>query len=198
MRALIVLLVPAAAVAAPSTKLAMRYFAASNTHIGNNAGAIGRYDESSVTVELRDGGKVAASVAGTRKLHNLYVNKDSSYNTDDVTKWKTTWTGTFKKTAASLELALVLDADTCSHTKTYDDASPETLACRPAAKRTTLTCTTTQIAFEASNGAKPRNVDAWSCAPAAADDLGESPTWLLGKTECIESGNGLSFHPCRP
>jgi len=196
-RRLLLLFVPSLVAAAPATKLTMKRVDSTNVHLANDMGAMHWDDDTTVEVELRANGKVAASVAGTRKEHNLY----SGYYTDDVTTWKTTWTGTFKRASDSIVMELVLDADHCSRTKkTHDDAHTvpdEQLACRPAAKRTTVTCSTEQIDFSDANN-KTIKLDAWSCSPS--DDMGESPAWLFGKNRCVRVSGGhmMSMHyaPC--
>jgi hypothetical protein len=188
--------------AAPPTTLKMRVFESQNLHIANDGGASHWTDDATVIVELRADGTLAASTTGTRTDHQLYVTGASSYNTDDVTKWKTTWTGTHKRDGAALVLALAVAAETCTRAKTSDGVPPEQLACRAVAKRTTLRCTSARVTLEDLDANKKQDVDAWRCAPTNADDLGESPPWLLGKTECISVGGGrmspTSYHPCKP
>jgi len=176
MRILLLLLVPSIAAAAPATKLSMKRTDGTNLHIAKERGAIHWDEDTTVVVELRANGIVAASVVGTRKEHNLYADPCSSYETDDVTTWETTWTGTFKGTADTLVLELAVDADTCSRTKT---------TCRAAAKRTKVSCSTTKIEISGPAVSKPIPVDAWTCSPKGDADLGESPAWLLGKNRCI-------------
>ena len=199
MRLALLVLVPSLAAAAPATKLSMKRVDSTNVHLADGEGAIHWDEDTTVVVDLRANGNVAASVSGTRKEHNLY----SSYSTDEVTTWKTTWTGTFRRSSDTLELSLVLDADTCSRVKTtHDDAHAvpdERLACRAAAKRTTVTCTTTSVELTTGSN-KPIKTDAWTCSQASSDDLGESPAWLLGKSRCIRVGAGhmatTSYAPC--
>ncbi len=197
-----VVVAPARAGAAPATTLTMRVYSATNLHIGRNEGASHWSEDITVTVELRGDGTLRAAVAGTRTDHELYVTANRSYNTDDVTTLKTTWTGTYKRGASTLELALALDADVGTRIKTSDGVAPEQLAYRSAAKRTTLRCTSERVTLDDVETNKKRAVDAWRCAPANADDLGELTYWLLGKTECISVGGGrmsaATYHPCKP
>lgn len=197
---LVLLLVSTAAAAAPA-KLTMRVTDATNLHIANEGGAIHWDEDTTVTVELGTDGKVAASVAGTRKEHNLYARAAGSYNTDDVTTWSTAWTGTFKRATDKLELVLALASETCSRVKTTDGASPEKLACRAAAKQTTVTCTSANVTVTDPAG-KSQPVAAWMCSPGSGADLGESPSWLLGKSSCLEVSGGhagtQAIQPCRP
>jgi hypothetical protein len=199
---MLVLLIPGIVGAAPATKLSMKRFDSTNLHIANNMGAMHWDEDTTVDLELRANGKVAASAAGMRKDHNLYASSAGSYYTDDTTTWKTTWTGTFQRASDTLVMNLVLGADTCSRIKTtHDDAHTvpdEKLACNAAAKQTTVTCSTTQIEMSDPSTHKPVKVDAWSCSPS--DTLGESPPWLFGKNRCIRVGGGhktsLSYAPC--
>ena len=72
MRFLGLLLVPSLVAAAPATKLVMQRVDATNVHLADDLGAMHWDEDTTVTVELGANGKVAASVAGTRKDHNLY------------------------------------------------------------------------------------------------------------------------------
>lgn len=178
------------AVASPqSTKLVMKHVDGTNLHIANQDGAIHWTADVAVAVELRADHKVEASATGWFKEHNLYTNGSTSYTTDEETKFTTRWTGTWSETAGVLRLELVLGNEICSHTKAGSGTKPEGLACKVASKRTTLTCTTEQVALEGAGTIKQK-VAAWNCQPGGAGDLGESPSWLLGKTTCITTSSG--------
>lgn len=182
-------------------KLTMKQVDSTNLHIANERGAIHWSADIAVALELRDDHKLVASATGWRKEHNLYVNASSSYNTDDETKFATEWTGTWAEAASVLRIELEVAHETCSRTKTTTGAKPEVLACKPARKQAKLVCTTVQIALE-DLGATKRTVAAWSCQPGGSDDLGESPSWLFGKTTCIATSSGrmgsTEFRSCPP
>jgi hypothetical protein len=184
-----------------STTLKMRHTDGTNLHMADQAGAIHWNADITVKVELRDDHKLVAAVTGTRGEHNLYARGSGpQYNTDEEMKLGIRWTGTWTRSADKLQLALVLADDTCTRIKTSDRFPTETLTCKPAAKRTQLACTTLAIELEDPSSCAKRKVDAWSCAPASPGDLGESPSWLLGKTTCIETTGAhmgrSSFHKC--
>ena len=186
----LLVLIPAIASASPAK---MHRVDATSVHIANDEGAMNWSEDEIVTLELGGNGKVTANASGTRHDHQLYSQHGtSSYNTDDVTKFTTSWTGTYKlaKDGRTVTLELAVASDRCTHTFTREGEQPETRACRAAAKTTTVTCTSDTI----------EKVAAWRCDPAHDDDLGESPPWILGKGGCLEVGGGhrspLAYRAC--
>jgi hypothetical protein len=182
--------VSAVAVASPSK---LHRVDSENVHVGDDDGAMNWFQDEVVTLELGGAGKVTAAASGTRRDHQLYSRHGAdSYNTDDVTKFATSWTGTYKlsKDGQTATLELAVASDRCSRTFTRDGEAPQTRPCRAAVKHATVTCTTDTI----------EKIAAWRCDPANADDLGESPDWILGKGACIEVAGGhrssLAYRAC--
>jgi hypothetical protein len=191
-RPLLVVLIPTVVHAAPAT-LKTHYIDNSRVHFADHMGAMGAidWDEDTVlTVQLHTNGSVDASVTGTRRVVDNFVENGISNTNDERTKWTTRWSGTFLQTATALTLTLALDTDRCTLTKSSDGAAPKKLACRSANKRTTLQCTIVPVALEDAGSKVARSTDIWMCNPTDEDDLGESPAWSLGKNACIVIGGG--------
>jgi hypothetical protein len=176
-------LAPAAAAPAPRV-LKMRHVDGTTVHLAGDGGAIQWSAEVTVQVELAADGTVTATASGWRKEHNLYATPGGrSYNTDDTTQLTITWTGTWKTARGGLLLDLALGGETCTRTKTSDGAPPEALACRAASPAIKLACPTSSVTLGKTK------VEVWNCA-IQVGDLGESPSWLLGKTSCIQTSAG--------
>lgn len=190
---------PLAASAGP-IRLSMQWVRSDNTHLAGNRGAINHRDDVKLELELQDGHRLKATDTGTSAHHNLY----STYSKTETWAWTNTWSGTWAMRGSSLRLDLVLGTRTCTRTKRYSDAAPQTLACEPIAKQVQLACTTEQISVDEGTGAAPKVVQhaAWRCAPAAAADLAPTPSiWVLGKASCLQTlggRGGPSFRRCKP
>lgn len=168
---------------AHADRFKMRKTDSTNMHLADQRGATHWRDDITVTVELRADKKLTAVATGTRGTHNYYNDGPGApYNTDDDTAFTTKWTGTWSAQSGSLVLDLALAGDRCKRARTSDKFPTETLACRTPAKRTRVTCATETVELSDPK----RTTEAWICQPAAPEDLGESPAWVLGKTRCIE------------
>jgi hypothetical protein len=190
----------AAPASAGPTRLSMQWVNGENIHLAGERGAINRRAEIKIDLDLQAGGKLRVADTGTSSEHNLY----ETYSTTEESSWTNTWKGTWATRGSTLELQLVLDARTCTRTKTATGAAPQTLPCANVSKQVQLTCTTEQITVDASAGAarKPTQHAAWRCTPAAAADLAETPSiWVLGKSTCLQTTGGRGgplYQRCKP
>jgi hypothetical protein len=182
------LIVVAMAGTAHADKLSMRYAGSENLHLAGGGGSSDASADIAVEVELQPDGKVAASASGTSKQHQLFAQRGgASWNTTETTVFALRWTGAWKRDAGKLVLDLALALETCTRTKLRDGEPPKALPCRTASKKAALTCATTHVVLD---GAAKAKVAAWTCAPALPHDLGESPAWTLGKSQCLKIYDG--------
>jgi hypothetical protein len=196
MRALLLLLVPTAAAAAP---LEMRYLRAENLHIANQGGAMNWHDEITLTLDLQPTGKLVGRETGRVRKHDLHVLGTSSYTTEDLQQWTHRWRGTWKQTGAQLALDVVLDSRACTRVTNSSDAPTEKKTCGTVSKQIHFDCTTEQITLMSPPTA-PIKRDVWQCLPSGTVDLDRTPTpWTFGKTSCVKvlgGRSGLEYDRC--
>ncbi len=191
MRALILLLVPAIASAAP---LEMRYLRSENLHIANQGGAINWFDEMTLTLDLKSNGTLVGRETGKSREHNLYAR----YTTEELQSWTQQWSGTWKQSGATLALEVVLGTRTCSHTKKPSDGKLEQLTCKTVTPKIHFDCTSTQVTLQTPSPT-PDKREVWQCQPAGTVELDRTPRpWTFGKTSCVKTlgGRGFSYERC--
>jgi hypothetical protein len=183
------------ALAAAPRQLALRRVEGDSLHLAGRAGAINTRGSQALTIELKADGTLTAKGAGSRSKHNLY----ETFSTDDATVWTTTWHGTWTEAKGGLRLDLVLEAKSCTRTRSQTGAAAETLACRIPSARALMACLRAPVEFHSASKSADRPVEAWRCS-LESGSVGEWATpWLFGDGSCVEtlaSRSGLRYAAC--
>src|SRR5687768_5089369 len=152
------LIVLALAGIADADKLTTKYVDGENIHIAGNGGAINRHRAVTIALDLHANAKAKAIDSGSDRDHHLYADGGT---TEEKVVWTNTWSGTWKKTGATLVVALKLDDRKCTKTKTYNRGAPATEPCRTITKQLELACTSETIDVETGRATTKR--PAWRC-----------------------------------
>jgi len=152
-------------------------------------------NDSWVTIEMTNDGKVTLTDKGKRVDRVTYMRKAICQSQAEVKSWHAEYKGTWKKKGQKLVIKTKRVKNRCTQVRKCDNRPPERKKCEKISRRLTLSCTLGTITLRSRKSPIP----AWKCNEGRAKAHTSRP-WNFGQDQCVERWSGtrgpFHYNPC--